>query len=493
MTLSLEKSIYGIINRADSLIFYCDHTGKILMCNKKFEEVIGMPLDSIIGYDCVKVIYHRLQSTSGKEQLFKAMLDYAVKNKRSSNFESLLSDGSAEDRIISWGMSPILTKNNELEGILFLGNDVTLLKEKEASFKNIDEILKNISLSIKEYALYAINLEGNITYYGMGAEDMFGWTRNEIIFKHINTLHAYDDIAYKLAFILEQVRNFGRYELESYFIKKDGKSLPVNLTVTKFIDANGNMSGYIFMAKDITEKRKLEYQIFQSEKLAAVGQLVAGIAHEINNPVFVISGRTDMLLENKSLNKKLKSDLKIINGQIGQIRKLVDRFLAFTRKTVPNIKGLDINKVVKDVLPLLAYHKLPSSEIKVKKIFAKGLPKIRGDSHQLQEVFVNLLINAYQAMASGGILTIRTNNQSNESAEITISDTGCGITLDGLRNLFIPFYSTKKEGTGLGLSICYNIIKNHNGTIAVESHVGKGTTFTIKLPFIKKGGGGDGL
>ncbi len=488
MGLNLEKAIYNIVDRADSLVFYCDHTGKILMCNKKFKETIGMPSDSIIGCDCIKVIYHRLQSVSGKEHLFKAMLDDAVKYKRPSNFESLLSDGSGSEHTICWGMSPILTNNNELEGILFLGNDVSLSKQREVSLKNIDETLKNIFLSIKEYALYAVNLQGNITYYGMGAEDMFGWPRKEIIFKHISTLHSYDDVAYKLTFILEQVRNFGRYELESYFINKEGQSFPVNLTVTKFIDASGNMAGYIFMAKDITEKRKLEYQIFQSEKLAAVGQLVAGIAHEINNPVFVISGRTDMLLENKSLHKKVKSDLKIINAQIDQIRKLVDRFLAFTRKTLPNIKELDINKAIKDVLPLLEYHKQPCNEIKVSKVFAKGLPKVKGDSHQLQEVFVNLLINAYQAMAGGGILTIKTINKSNEHVEITIGDTGCGIPPDALRNLFMPFFSTKKEGTGLGLSICYNIIKNHNGTITVESQVGKGTTFTIKLPFAKKGG-----
>jgi len=492
MGLSLKKSIHSIVDRADSLIFYCDHTGRILMCNKGFEEIIGLPKNSIIDNNCLKVIYHQLLNSSGKEELFKAMIDDAVKYKRSSNFESTLTDGSGNERIICWGMSPILTKNKDLEGVFFLGNDVTLLKERESSFKNIDETLKNIFLSIKEYALYAINLDGNITYYGMGSEDMFGWQKKEIIFKHVNSLHAYDDVAYKLPFILEQVRKVGRYELETYFIKKDGQSFPVNLTVTKFMDAEGNMSGYIFMAKDVTEKRKLEYQIFQSEKLAAVGQLVAGIAHEINNPVFVISGRTEMMLSDKSLSSKARANLKIINTQIDQVRQLVDRFLAFTRKQSPNREELNINKIIKDVLPFLAYHKLPSHEIKITKLFAKGLPKVNGDVHQLQEVFINLLINAYQAMPHGGALNIKTSSLPNGCVQINISDTGCGIAPDALRNLFMPFFSTKKEGTGLGLSICYNIIKNHNGSINVESQTGKGTTFIIKLPFVKKGGK-DGL
>ena len=210
----------------------------------------------------------------------------------------------------------------------------------------------------------------------MGAEDMFGWKRSEIIFKHIKALHSYDDISYKLNFMLEQVKKTGRYELETYFIKKDGQSFPVSLTVTKFIDSAGDTTGYIFMAKDITERKKLEYQVFQSEKLAAMGQLVAGIAHEINNPAFVISGRTEILLKTKGLNKELRSGLKAINLQVDQIRRLVDRFLTFSRKSIPTTRELDINKIIRDVLPLLRYHKLPSNEIKINKVFAKNIIKL---------------------------------------------------------------------------------------------------------------------
>jgi PAS domain S-box-containing protein len=441
-----------------------------------------MPRDKIIGSECLKIIF---PDASIKEQVFKAMFDDAIKYKRPGNFEGAFTDGSGNEHTICWNITPILRDTKDLEGVLFLGNDITLSKERESSFKNIDDTLKNIFLNIKEYALYVINLEGNITYYGMGSEAMFGWHRNEVIFKHISFLHSYDDIAFRLPFILEQVKNFGRYELEAYFIKKGGQSFPVNLTVTQFIDTNKNINGYIFMAKDITEKRKLEYQIFQSEKLAAVGQLIAGVAHEINNPVFVISGRTEMMLSKKSLSQKMRGDLKIISTQIDKIRKLVDRFLTFTRKTSPNRTEININILIKDTLPFLMYHRLPSYEVKIIKLFAKKMPPIKGDIHQLQEVFVNLFINAYQAMPEGGVLTVKTENLSDEFAQISISDTGCGITTESLKNIFMPFFSTKKEGTGLGLSICYNIIKNHGGTIEVDSQARKGTTFIIKLPFLK--------
>jgi PAS domain S-box-containing protein len=430
--------------------------------------------------------------TASREQIFKTMLDDAIKYKSPGNFEGILTDNAGNKHSVSWSVTPILTDTRDLEGVLFLGNDTTLSTEMEKSFKNTEDTLKNALLGIKEYALYVINLEGNITYYGMGSEALFGWKRNEVIFKPVSLLHSYDDISRRLPFILEQVKNQGIYELETYFIKKNGQSFPVSLTVTKFIDIDKKINGYIFMAKDITEKRKLEYQIFQSEKLAVVGQLIAGIAHEINNPVFVISGRTKMLLSRKSLSQKIRNDLKIIDAQTDKIRKLVDRFLTFTRKTSPdNSSKIDLNLLIKDTLPFLKYHRLSSRKIKINKLFARRLPLIKGDIHQLQEVFVNLFINAYQAMAEGGVLTLKTENLGGDFAQITISDTGCGIHPESLKNLFMPFFSTKKDGTGLGLSICYNIIKNHSGTIEVDSQPGKGTTFIIKLPFLKKGGDGD--
>jgi PAS domain S-box-containing protein len=485
MDTALEKLVCNAIERADSLVFCLDSLGKVMACNRRFEDILGVAKERVMGNDYFQFICAHAKP-SAKEQMFKAMIDDAIKYKRSNSFEGIITDCKKNEHFICWGISPILAEDKELEGILCMGNDVTSSREREGSFKSIDDTLKNIFLSIKEYALYAINLDGNIIYFGMGSEAMFGWHKNEIIFKHISELHAYDEIAYKLPFILEQVKNFGRYELETYFIRKDGQSFPVSLTITKFMDAAGDTIGYIFMAKDITERRRLEYQIFQSEKLAAVGQLVAGIAHEINNPVFVISGRADLLIERKTLDKSVKKELKTISKQVDRIRRLVDRFLSFTRKSIPNTQVLDINKVIRELLPLLSYHKLPAHHIRLVKSFATRLPKITGDAHQLQEVFLNLLINAYQAMPQGGVITVKTEDLSGEFVRITVSDTGCGISPEGIKNLFMPFFSTKKEGTGLGLSICYNIIKNHGGSIDVESQMGKGTVFTVKIPFIKK-------
>jgi two-component system, NtrC family, sensor kinase len=161
----------------------------------------------------------------------------------------------------------------------------------------------------------------------------------------------------------------------------------------------------------------------------------------------------------------------------------VDQLLKFSRKTLPKFETINLNEVIEGVLPLLSYHKLPASAINIVKDLNADIPPINGDLNQLQEVFLNLFINAYQSMQNGGTLTVKTDQVHGKQVEIKITDTGCGIPQDNLKNIFMPFFSTKKEGTGLGLPICYNIIKNHNGTVDVESQLNKGTSFIVKLPF----------
>ncbi len=478
----MENSFFKLVDNANVLVIYVDTAGNISICNKKVENITGKRKGDILGRNLLGLLYNT-QASPIKQQMFKAVMDDSLTYKRPNAFEGQIYDNNNNIRLISWDISPILSASGDLEGMLLIGRDVTELKEREESAKKIDETLKDIFSSIKEYALYVTNLDGNITYYGMGSELIFGWQKNEIIFKHVSMLHPPEDAKSKLPFIIAQVNSQEEFETELELIKKNGQRFPVTLTVSQFIDPEGKLAGYIFIAKDITEKRKLEYQVFQAEKMAAIGQLAAGMAHEINNPLFVIAGRLEMILAEKRLAQKFRSTLDIMNSQVDRIRKLVDRMLKFARKTPPKLEMLNINDVIEGVLPLLTYHKLPASNIEIEKYLDRGLPAVKGDLNQLQEVFVNLLINAYQAMPEGGKVTIKTTDSNNGFIQIQISDSGQGIPDDNLKNIFMPFFSTKKDGTGLGLSICYNIIKSHGGDIDIESQVNRGTTFTIKLPF----------
>jgi PAS domain S-box-containing protein len=400
-----DKSLFKLIDNANVFFLYLDEHGNISTCNKKIEEITGRLRDDIIGKNCFSILYHD-GNTAIKQQMFKAVMEDSITYKRLNNFEGNIEDVNGHERLISWSITPILAESKELEGILLIGNDITEAKERESSLKKIDEMLKNIFSSIKEYSLYVTNLDGNITYYGMGSEVMFGWQKNEIIFKHVGILHTKEDATSRLPFILDQVKKAGHYDLEINLIKKDGYIFPVMLTVNQFLDTEGKISGYIFMAKDITEKRKLEYQIFQAEKLSAMGQLVAGMAHEINNPLFVISGRTEMMLGRKRISSEFKEDLGTIKEQTDRIRKLVDRLLKFSRKSAPKLETININDSVKSVLPFLSYHKLPSAKIRIVKRYEKKPLLVKGDLNQMQEVLLNLFINAYQSMPQGGTLTI---------------------------------------------------------------------------------------
>ena len=477
----MDDKFFRLIENAAVLVLYLDHHGEIVFCNKKALNMLRLKHVDIIGKNWLEVLFKDTDNTM-KRDMFKAVLDDALTYKRARDFECHLMGDFGNLRLISWNITPILEKNNQIQGSVLFGQDITEIQEREESVKKIDDSLKNIIASINEYALYVINLNGLITYFGMGCETMFGYSKSEIIFKPVSILHDINKEVSELDIILERVRLFGKHESEIELLTKAGVVIPVRLTVNQFLDAQGKLTGYIFIAKDITETKKLEYQVFQAEKLAALGQLSAGMAHEINNPLFVISGRLEILKEEK-LSQKVKDSLNLINIQTDRIRKLVDRILKFARKTPLTFELIAINDVIELALPLIYYNNLAMSKIEIKKNFDKQMPKIMGDTHQLQEVFINLIINACQSMANGGVVEIITTNFQNLYAQIQISDTGIGIPIGNLKNIFMPFFSTKHDGTGLGLSICHNIIKNHNGSIELKNQLNRGTTFIIKLPF----------
>ena len=249
----------------------------------------------------------------------------------------------------------------------------------------------------------------------------------------------------------------------------------------------------ITLGKKVEERtRELEekqHQLLQSSKLAAVGQLGAGVAHELNNPMSGILGYAQFMLEMiDSGNLKtedihtFKKYLQHIENGARRCKEIVMNLLGFTRKSTENFESLNVNKVISDTLSLIE-HQLLLNKVKVVKDLDDNVKQVDGKASQLQQVFTNLIVNAQQAMSEGGQLFISTRNVEG-GVKIEFMDTGCGIPEEYKSRLFEPFFTTKIDwkGTGLGLSICYDIIKNHNGNITVKSHEGEGTAFTITLP-----------
>jgi two-component system NtrC family sensor kinase len=221
-----------------------------------------------------------------------------------------------------------------------------------------------------------------------------------------------------------------------------------------------------------------------SEKLASLGVLAGGVAHEINNPLMVILGRTELMLMNQDLADVMKKDLETICNETQRIGNIVQNLLAFARKSrQEKIEPVQINDVLLRTL-MLSEHQLTVGNVKVIKELDSSLPRIEANAGQLQQVFMNLLINAHHAMPEGGDLVVRTGQVPDERVFIEIGDTGSGIAEEDVNRIFDPFFTTKEEGkgTGLGLAVSRNIIEGHGGEIGVQSATGVGTTFRVILP-----------
>jgi signal transduction histidine kinase len=269
---------------------------------------------------------------------------------------------------------------------------------------------------------------------------------------------------------------------EATVIRKDGSKIPIEGTYaySSYKGKPANV-GYI---RDISERKKMEEQLIVTDRLASIGELASGVAHELNNPLTGIIGFSELLL-NKDVPADVREDLKIIHREAQRTSQVVRNLLTFARKHDTTKKPVDINTAIKSVLDLRAYEQKVHN-IEVVTNFDPSLPEITADIFGLQQVFLNIIINAehFIIQARGkGRLTITTEHKE-DIIRASFADDGPGITEENMRHLFDPFFTTKEvgQGTGLGLSICHGIVTEHGGKIYAESQLNKGTTFIVELP-----------
>lgn len=226
---------------------------------------------------------------------------------------------------------------------------------------------------------------------------------------------------------------------------------------------------------------KLQDQLRHADRLATLGQLSAGIAHEINEPLAVILGYSELVLSEAKLPKAAHDDLQKVITAAMHAREIVRKLMLFSRQVPPSMEIVDINKLIRDGFYFME-NRCAHQEVQIVRNLEPGLPEVYADPSQLHQVIVNLLVNALQAMPKGGLISIST-RKVKESVEIKIADTGTGMDAETLKKIFLPFFTTKDvdEGTGLGLSVVHGIISAHHGEIKVESTPGKGSVFTIYL------------
>ena len=295
---------------------------------------------------------------------------------------------------------------------------------------------------------------------------------------------ALDSLSTTTAFVVQQAvaeDNLGRQTEKLDVALKD--SLKSRDILASMLEDNNRIRETL--EGKLQELKQAQSMLVQSEKLASLGRLVSDMAHEVNNPLMIISGNAQLSLLDESLNEELKNNLKIIHEECNRAKSIIQRLLMFSRPSKGESKPLDINQSIESVVKLLE-HQFSLSNVKINIQFNTGLPIIAADEKQLQEVIMNLLNNARDAMSEGGEITINT-SLDGEYLKINIKDSGVGMDDKTLTRVFEPFFTTKEKGTGLGLSVCYGIIKAHGGKIEVKSQPQKGTNVHIWLPLKAEG------
>jgi len=267
-------------------------------------------------------------------------------------------------------------------------------------------------------------------------------------------------------------------------VDRQGNKMSIMVSATARKDENGAFAGITAMLRDVTEMRRMDTYLAQTEKLASIGQLASGVAHEINNPLGVIQCYANLIAKSQPPDPQILSDVGIIRKHTDQCRGVVEALLNFSRAAEPRMNKTDINACIEEVISVLDLQ-LQKDKFTIERHFDAALPRITVDGNKIKQVLMNLLINARQAMPDGGRITVKTGLvKDGRQLAIAISDTGQGVSRENISKIFDPFFTTKgpEKGTGLGLSVSYGIVQQHKGSITVDSPHGKGTTFNVLLP-----------
>jgi PAS domain S-box-containing protein len=358
------------------------------------------------------------------------------------------------------------------------------LQDKIVEFERLKEFNENIVESIN-VGIFAIDLNGRIESWNAQMEAMYALSRAEAIGQELRSVFPAEFVEALDSFHGEQgVHNLYKFSL----VTRAGEQRTVNIAVAPLLSRDFVPVGRIVLVDDITERTTLENQLAQADKLSSIGLLAAGVAHEINTPLAVISSYSQMLSKQLRGDQRLGPVLDKIIQQTFRASEIANGLLNFSRTSTTEFRSTDLNQVIRDTLSLVE-HQFKTAQIIVELDLSVDLPPIQGNPGKLQQVFLNLLLNAKEAMSGGGRLRVAT--LANGNVEALVSDSGSGIAPENLKRIYDPFFTTKnvpgeKRGTGLGLAVSYGIIQEHAGKIHVESAIGAGTTFHLQFPLMRK-------
>ncbi len=390
--------------------------------------------------------------------------------------------------------APLFDQQGAPRGCITSFLDITARKQAEDQLREANQTLRAL-IEALPLAIIAMDFQGNVKSWNRTAQRMFGWTEQEVLGDLFPAVPESDEEFFRAN--LKRARQGETLcGIERQRRRKDGSLMDVALWNTVQRDASGSPVGVISVIADITQRKHLEEQLRQSQKMEAVGRLAGGVAHDFNNLLTVVTGFSQLMLDGMQEDNPFRAPLEEILKAGNRAAGLTNQLLAFSRRQMIRPTVVDLNRVITDTERML--RRLISEDIELVLLLGSGLRSVRADAGQIQQVLMNLAINARDAMPRGGSLTIETSNvvlRVNDLAAhpelrpgdyvlLTFTDTGEGMDETTRTRLFEPFFTTKGlgRGTGLGLSTVYGIVKQNGGDIAVWSEPGRGATFRIYLP-----------
>ncbi|MFU8796194.1 MAG: PAS domain S-box protein [Dehalococcoidia bacterium] len=472
-----EEKHRTILEEMEDSYFEVDLGGHITFVNSSTcrdlgyskNELIGMSYKHFTAEEDIESVY----------QMFNEVYRAGTPN-RGFSWKTVRKDG--DYGYAETSVSPLRNDEGEIIGFRGVGRDVGERKRAEEALRAQTAYFQQLFDSSPD-AIVMMDTDDRVLRVNRGFEALFGYGAEEVTGRSLDGFIIPEDLLEESSISSQTVRHGGVVRKETERRRKDGSLIDVSV-VGYPIEIDGRFVGMYVTYTDITERKQQAEQLIMADRLASVGELAAGMAHELNNPLTSVMGFSQLLME-KDIPEDMRDDLELIHNEARRASEVTKNLLTFARKHAPVKQPSQLNSIIEDVLRLRAYeHRV--SNIRVKRQLARSLPEIKADHFQMQQVFLNIIINAEHIMAEankGGTLTIATRKRSGRIVA-SISDDGPGISREHLSQIFNPFFTTKEpgKGTGLGLSICYGIVNEHGGRIYARSEAGRGTTFFVELP-----------
>lgn len=487
--VEVEKKLDLLTELTQEGILMVDEDLQIMFANSRMGEIVGRPKNELMGVDLAEVLTpQHVQRVADLSR----MLDegYQEESQFCSTLEQPLPQGNGR-RYFETCMQTARIGSHTLTCIYL--RDITSRIKVHEQLQKTNIFLNNIIRSSFD-GIVVIDPKGDPLIFSKGAERILGYKAAEVI-ADPKVFRSF----YPIELAREMMRRMRSDEYgppgtlettEITFINKDGEEVPVNFSATIVKDGEREV-GSVGIFTDLREHRRLarqlqesQAQLLQAEKIASLGRLAAGVAHEVNNPLAGILIYAELMKRDLAENALAQENLEVIISQTVRCQQIVTRLLEFSRQSLGQRMLFDLNETINRCVELIGHQPL-FHDIKVDRVLDPELPQIIGDPGQLQQVFTNLLLNAADAMSGRGRITITSRPApGKDGVVLTFTDTGPGIPPEIKDKIFEPFFTTKPpgKGTGLGLSIVYGVLQRHGGSIEVDRAPGGGTTFTIKLP-----------